>query len=497
MSMTARPARLVWLGLGLLIWVACSTLVPRQGWDRASGPVVPHDTFPEDCKLCHTGGDWHTLRTDFQFDHAQRTGVPLRGAHAQAPCLMCHNDRGPTGQFAAKGCRGCHIDPHQGRLGVDCATCHEETDWRPNAVIEKHDRTRFPLIGAHAAAACFRCHPGAQVGNFSGASTECATCHQADLARAVSPNHQANGWTSDCQRCHRPVGFVPAQFAHPSSFPLTLGHANLACNRCHTTPGTFTGQSTLCFSCHQQNYNATANPRHSQPAFPTTCEQCHTTAAWRPASFSHPATFPLTNSHNQTCNRCHTTPGVYTGLNVACVSCHLANYQGATNPNHVAGNFPQTCQTCHNTVIWSTGVFAHPASFPLSNGHNIACNRCHTTPGTYTGLSPTCANCHLARWTATTNPPHATIHMPQTCADCHPTTTWTTSTFVHTPTIRTPHTGIACATCHQGGTAVATNYACISCHTHSQATTDGQHQGRAGYVYANTACLNCHPQLHH
>ena len=60
--------------LGLLTWVACSSLVPRHGWDKSLGPVVPHDTFPDDCSLCHTGSDWHTLRADFAFDHEARTG---------------------------------------------------------------------------------------------------------------------------------------------------------------------------------------------------------------------------------------------------------------------------------------------------------------------------------------------------------------------------------------------------------------------------------------
>jgi hypothetical protein len=28
--------------------------VARQGWQHARGPVVPHETFPRDCSLCHT-----------------------------------------------------------------------------------------------------------------------------------------------------------------------------------------------------------------------------------------------------------------------------------------------------------------------------------------------------------------------------------------------------------------------------------------------------------
>ena len=80
--------------------VACATFVPQQGWNPAAGPVVPHDTFPGDCSLCHKGGDWHSLREDFTFDHGARTGTALEGAHKNAGCLLCHNDRGPVQQFS-------------------------------------------------------------------------------------------------------------------------------------------------------------------------------------------------------------------------------------------------------------------------------------------------------------------------------------------------------------------------------------------------------------
>jgi hypothetical protein len=143
-----------------------SNFTPQQGWDPRNGPVVPHDKFPADCSICHTGKDWTSIKKDFSFDHEKQTGVPLNGAHKTATCLMCHNDRGPVAQFAQKGCAGCHTDPHRGNLGRMCGDCHQEQSWKPKQPIVAHNRTRFPLVGAHASTACFRCHPGAQVGNF-------------------------------------------------------------------------------------------------------------------------------------------------------------------------------------------------------------------------------------------------------------------------------------------------------------------------------------------
>ena len=114
----ARIARLLFGGSSIIFLVfACVAELrgvqndtPRQGWWQARGPVVPHDTFPADCSICHAEGDWHSVRDDFTFDHLAQTGVDLVGAHAQAECLRCHNDKGPVAVFDARGCSGCHED---------------------------------------------------------------------------------------------------------------------------------------------------------------------------------------------------------------------------------------------------------------------------------------------------------------------------------------------------------------------------------------------------
>jgi hypothetical protein len=195
-----------------LLSVACTfatgpaAIAPIQGWRQDRGPVVPHDSFPDDCQICHVGNGWSTIKDDFFFDHKAETGVALNGAHADAQCLRCHNDRGPVSLFAERGCVGCHEDWHQQTLGNQCDDCHEETVWQPKGMIARHALTRFPLTGAHAGAACWRCHEAAEVGIFKRASTECVTCHAAALARAVNPpNHQVFGFVTNCQRCHNPV----------------------------------------------------------------------------------------------------------------------------------------------------------------------------------------------------------------------------------------------------------------------------------------------------
>lgn len=369
---------------------------PPQGWWAERGPVVPHDDFPADCRLCHEGDDWNTIRADFQFDHLAQTGVALLGSHATAECLRCHNDRGPVEVFARRGCAGCHEDVHRAQLGQDCSLCHDERSWEPTEEIVRHSRTRFPLVGAHAAAACWRCHTGAEVGNFSPVDTHCVTCHRDDLARATDPDHVAAGFTDDCERCHLPISWTSSGFTHPG-FALTGAHRTADCSECHVG-GVFTGTPSDCFACHADEYSSVTDPNHVTGNFPTSCELCHGTSTWSGATFRHQ------------------------GITSGCVECHLADYQATTDPDHLAAGFPTTCETCHrSTTSWSNATFQH--SFPISSGPhgNLACSDCHVVPQNYTLFS------------------------------------------------------------------------CIDCHEHAQAQTDADHDEVNGYVYESNACLACHP----
>lgn len=416
---------------------------PPQGWWDARGPVVPHDTFPADCSLCHVGDDWHTIRDDFTFDHLAETGVALRGAHADAECLRCHNDRGPVVSFANRGCGGCHDDVHRGELGRECASCHDERDWRPDEQISLHQRTRFPLIGAHAAAACWRCHPGAQTGNFTRVDTECVTCHAEDLARAQEPNHFDLGYVDACDRCHFPTTWEGAGFVHPG-FPLTGGHRGLACDACHEG-GIYTGTPSDCFSCHASDYSGAADPDHVAGGFPTDCELCHNPRDWNDATFNHG------------------------GITADCVTCHLDDYQGTTDPDHVALGYSTDCEQCHNTRNWDDADFDHG------------------------GISTDCATCHLDDYQNTTDPDHQAAGFPTACEVCHQTNRWEGADFDHGfPINGGDHGGFDCTDCHlTPGT--YTTFSCTHCHDHRQSEMDDEHDDISGYVWESGACYSCHP----
>jgi hypothetical protein len=181
----------------------------RHRWWSGLGPVLPHDSFPSDCKLCHEGESWNSLSEDFDYDHEAETGVALEGAHQEARCLRCHNDRGPVSVFMKQGCAGCHSDVHLGRLGAGCSECHQQSTWQAVGQRERHNRTRFPLVGVHASTACFRCHIGFEAGLFTPTDPSCISCHVSDLQRTT--NHIGLGWTSNCQSCHLPTSWNVAE----------------------------------------------------------------------------------------------------------------------------------------------------------------------------------------------------------------------------------------------------------------------------------------------
>lgn len=394
-----------------LLAMHCDTLVPRQGWSEKWGPMVPHKSFPGDCSICHVTERWDVLRQDIVFDHEKEAGHALEGAHEQAACLRCHNDRGPVGVYVERGCGGCHVDPHKATLGLECTLCHDQHTWQPAGIVADHILTRFPMVGVHAVTPCESCHLRAAVGDFKGAPTDCALCHQRDLVRTSSPDHTAVGWVTDCERCHTPLGWQEARIDH-DFFPLVGGHSGLDCAQCHTNR-VFSGTSSDCFSCHQDEYQRA--PDHVSQQFSTDCAQCHSVFRWEDAIANHDF-FPLTGGHGfLECTQCHTT-GRFGPIPSDCYACHQDDYQRAAN--HAARQYPTDCAACHNTTAWVPSSFNH--RFSLRGPHSETCSTCHQGGNTATF---TCLVCH-EHSQAKMDDKHKEVtgysYDSQACYQCHP-----------------------------------------------------------------------------
>lgn len=449
----------------------------------------PHGDISQDCQDCHTSKSWKHLADPMKFDH-DKTGFRLDGSHATADCASCHKDLvfGKVGQ----NCADCHADHHLGQLGNDCQSCHTPRDWEPRKdLLELHISRGFPLTGVHAIADCESCHLGNDRQEFAGTPTDCKSCHLEDLATATDPDHSQQPFSSDCENCHR-AGFATwnqTLYAHTAAFPLTGAHKFAECSDCHFNG--FMGTSSACYDCHQVDYESTTNPNHVQVAMATTCQDCHNTSTWTPATFDHNATgFPLTGTHKViTCISCHATQ--YAGTPTDCYSCHQTNFEATTDPNHVQSGFNTTCNDCHSTSAWMPATFDHnQTSFPLTGAHlSIACIACHATQ--YTGTPVDCFACHQTDFEGTTDPNHVQSGFNTNCEDCHSTNAWVPGMFDHNQTsfpLTGLHIGVSCISCHLNQYA-GTPTNCYSCHqTDYESTNDPNHLAAS----FSTDCAACH-----
>jgi hypothetical protein len=464
-----------------------------QDFQSATNPNHVAASFPTTCEQCHGMNTW----LDAKFDHSL-TGFLLTGAHTTTPCLSCHVNG--NYKLTDTSCASCHLKDFQSTTNPNhtqavfpqtCQTCHNTTAWAPAPGFNHNMVSSFPLTGAHISVPCSSCHLN---GQFAGEPTDCVGCHLKDFQGTTNPNHVTGGLPTTCQTCHTTTAWQPATFDHSkTAFPLTGAHATAACAACHVN-NNYTNLSTDCASCHINDFNATTNPNHTQSGIPTTCQVCHTTTAWQPATFDHSKTgFALTGAHvNVACSSCHINNN-YSLTDTTCVSCHLKDFQGTTNPNHIAGGLPTTCQTCHTTTAWQPATFDHNTTgFALTGAHvNVACSSCHIN-NNYSLTSSACSTCHLTDYQSTNNPNHAAAGFPTDCTLCHTTISWTGATFNHATTgfpLTGAHLNVACSSCHVNNNYSLTNTTCVSCHLKDfQGTTNPNHVA-AGFPQQ---CELCH-----
>jgi hypothetical protein len=276
-----------------------------------------------------------------------------------------------------------------------------------------------------------------------------------------------------------------------------------ACTDCHVN-NNYSLNTAACVSCHLKDYQGTTNPNHVTANFPQTCDTCHDTTNWMDATFNHASTgFTLTGLHTvppRACTDCHVNNN-YSLNTAACVSCHLKDYQGTTNPNHVTANFPQTCDTCHSTSTWANATFNHNSTgFPLTGNHTVPprlCTDCHVN-NNYNLTSTACVTCHQTDYNNATSPvAHAAAGFPTTCETCHDTVQWTDGKFDHSTTgfpLTNSHTvpPRLCTDCHVNNNYSLNSTLCYSCHQKDYAGTTNPAHASAGFP---TTCETCHDTI--
>jgi hypothetical protein len=308
-----------------------------------------------------------------------------------------------------------------------------------------HVKTGFPLTGVHANERCESCHLN---GVFKGTPRDCSTCHTTGSRWARS------NVVMPCEACHGTQSFSGAKFSHGAV------------------------QVGTCTTCHNGNI-ATGKPSgHLQTN--ASCDSCHKTAGWRPASgFDHSGVTP------GSCATCHNgsrAPGKHAqhmpvAGNVGCDSCHRSfSAWKPTAWNHTQVTVANQCSTCHSGAFPpADGKPATHTPYQLVSATAAAnCDTCHkagyaawTPARLHSGVnvSTQCATCHASA------KPNTTIHNGQTvCETCHKSTTdWKTAKVDH----GTYTTATNCTTCHNGSSATGKssthapvgNTNCVSCHS--------------------------------
>jgi hypothetical protein len=416
------------------------------------------------CRACHSehlGREADIVKLSHeQFNH-ERTEFALKGMHVDVVCESCHVV-GKRYRDAPKECVGCHKkeEPHDGKLGRDCGSCHDAGAWRH--ISYDHAKTAFPLHDKHADVPCAACHFG---NRYKDTPKECVSCHEPD-----DVHHGERG--PKCADCHVTKSWKNSKFDHSTTgFPLEGIHDRIACNDCHRSGNLKDKLPKECVGCHR------AQDSHAG-RLGQDCGKCHGNEKWKPSSFDHTrdTKWPLEGEHEKVaCHNCHTANVATQKLPTECVSCH--------RPNDVhAGKLGKKCDDCHTPAGWRSSVsFDHDLTkFPLVGLHvAVPCEQCHLTRQ-YRDVGHECIDCHKKD----------DVHkgdLGKDCGRCHSPNAWKQWEFDHGKetgfALSGAHGKLACEACHRRPpNEVKLKQDCLSCHE-----KDDVHLGQYG-----RQCDRCH-----
>ncbi len=418
---------------------------------------------------------------------------PTRGGKASAAVDF----RGLT-----KACASCHKDPHEGKLGTACESCHGNDTFR--VAKFKHPKNAELYGGQHATVACSKCHGGEGVAKsgvtgkpvaarlYRGLSSDCASCHK---------DVHLGQLGSNCQTCHSVEApkFAADRFKHATTaFALTGKHEKVECGKCHKRETTvfpagtgeavhFKGVGTACASCHKDVHLGQLGSR---------CESCHTSESFKLATYKHKENpdFFVAKHFTTRCQDCHKSVEAdfpsghgkavqYAKLTTACANCHEDVHRGTLGTR---------CESCHEPHRWpgASRAFHKATLFPLEGQHQrVACESCHLN-GQIKGTPNRCYDCHWIRH----QDDRFRTKLGTDCENCHRTTSWQSVNWNHGAatgfTLAGAHAVIACESCHiNQDFSASTPLDCYNCHRQDFQAAKVPPHVSAGFP---TTCTTCH-----
>lgn len=469
----------------------------KAKYDATTNPKHSSTGFNQECKTCHTTNAWQPA----SFNH-DGPFFPINSGKHQGKWNACSDCHTSSGNYAVFSCTNCHEhaktsmdNEHRGVGGYTyqstaCFNCHPRGS--ENGAFN-HSTSQFPLTGSHTVTTCEQCHT---TGFSNKPATDCKSCHAAQAAQAVNPNHALNGMSQICSDCHNTTDFKQSLFNHQTAtqFPLTGRHVSATCNDCHTVK--FSGTSKICSDCHAAEAQNAVSVNHQLANFTQACSECHTVNGWKPANYTHTNTFALTGKHGLAfCKDCHTTG--YTNTDKQCKSCHINDYNQTNNPKHSAVQFNQECQECHTSTAWQPATFNHDGPFfPINSGEHKGkwntCGDCHTDLNNYAKYS--CTNCHehqKPKMDSEHQGVQGYLYESTACLNCHPRGT-ETGAFNHSTSLfplTGSHTTTTCDKCHVNGYSSKPATACKSCHATQANLVVNPNHALPGM---SEVCSDCH-----
>lgn len=501
----------------------CSTC---HNGSTALGKPAMHITTGAQCDTCH--GNYVAFKP-----------AAMNHSGTAAQCLTCHN-----GGFVAVNAQAkpaTHIP-----TGAQCDTCHINgfSSFMPGTM--NHAGTNSPVAPGN----CSTCHSGAylaynaQVKSATHIATnaQCDTCHSSTTTWATATFNHATAnppAAGRCSSCHNGTNALGKPSTH---IPTTA-----QCDTCHNSftafaPASMNHGGTTgpvaagnCATCHSGAYvtvNARAKPA-THIATTQSCDTCHGTVAWKPATYAHSgvAAGTCASCHNGTnalgkaashlpttasCDVCHAgyiafapahmnhvgSTGPVTAGN--CSTCHAGTYLAINAQVKPATHLATTaqCDTCHrSTTTWATATFTHDAT---AVGRCSTCHNGATALGKPTTHIPTSAQCDVCHNNFVAFRPAAMSHAGTTgpvavgnCATCH------NGTYVAVNALAKPATHIPttnqCDTCHTNGyvtwAPAVMNHAgqtsCSACHSGAYTSQNAQTKP-ATHIATTQQCSTCH-----
>ncbi len=328
-----------------------------------------------DCAECHKVEGFKPA--SFGAEQHQAGDFPLQGRHQTVPCAKCHPPKGADTVYRMPDihCAGCHKDVHKAQFAGpayrnSCEVCHTEKGFKPSTMtIARHNKSRFPLAGAHAAVVCAECHKNSVDGSDSGTtaaqyvfeSRVCATCHEDPHEGEFSGRMKAagpDGKPGTCDICHSTKSWQDLHgFEHAASaFPLEGAHRAVPCRDCHKSNGLETRKAGAVFNAAPQHCSGCHDDVHGGQFVGNwtsgECARCHRPSGWKPSTFDHQtgSGYELTGAHK----------------NVPCALCHKEKREREGRVVLVYTGTPRTCSACHDSrpalEIRQVGKRARPDS---------------------------------------------------------------------------------------------------------------------------------------